>query len=278
MGIKKRKVTSPGTRNLVTLDFSEVTRNKPEKSLVVALKEKGGRNNSGRITCRHKGGRSRRKYRLIDFKRNKDNVAARVATIEYDPNRTAFIALVSYTDGEKRYILSPIGLQVGDTVMSGDEAEIKIGNSLPLNKIPVGTVIHNLELYPGKGAQVGRSAGVGLQLLGKEGKYAVIKMASGEIRKVLNSCRATIGQVGNTDNRNIKFSKAGRKRWLGIKPTVRGSVMNPNDHPHGGGEGRAPIGYDAPRSPWGKRTLGVKTRNENKLSGKFIIRSRKKKR
>jgi len=278
MGIKKLKAMTPGTRNVVLLNYEEITTTKPEKSLLVSIREKAGRNNKGKITCRHKGGRVRRQYRVIDFKRNKPGVPARVNSIEYDPNRTAFIALLFYKDGEKRYIIAPIGLNVGDEIMSGVDADIKVGNNLPLKNIPVGTVLNCLELNPGKGAQVGRSAGVGLQLLGKEGKYAMVRMPSGEIRKILNTCTATIGQVGNTDNRNIKLGKAGRKRWLGVKPTVRGVVMNPNDHPHGGGEGKSPIGYDAPRSPWGKRTLGVTTRKDKKLSNKFILKGRKKRR
>ncbi len=277
MGIRKRKPMTPGTRNVALLDYAEITKSVPEKSLLAKINKRAGRNNYGRITCRHKGGGVKRKYRMIDFKRDKTGVPATVFSIEYDPNRTAFIALLHYADGEKRYILAPVGIKVGDTLMSGEDAEIKVGNALPLKNIPVGTVLHNLELVPGNGGQIARSAGASVQLLGKEGKYAVVRLGSGEIRKVLAACVATIGQTGNTDRRNVKLGKAGRKRWLGIRPTVRGSVMNPNDHPHGGGEGKSPVGYDAPRSPWGKRTLGVKTRKDKKSSDQFILRHRNKK-
>lgn len=276
MAIKKYKATTNGRRNMSTLDFAEITTDKPEKSLLQPLSKKAGRNNQGRITVRHQGGGHKRQYRVIDFKRNKDGIPGRVATIEYDPNRSANIALINYADGEKRYILAPKGLKVGMEVMSGENADIKLGNALPLANIPVGTVIHNIELKPGKGGQLVRSAGTEAQLLGKEGKYVIVRLASGEVRMVLSACRASIGQVGNIEHELVNVGKAGRSRWLGVRPTVRGSVMNPNDHPHGGGEGRAPIGRKSPLTPLGKPTLGYKTRKKNKDTDKYIIRRRKK--
>ncbi|MCE4051743.1 MULTISPECIES: 50S ribosomal protein L2 [Bacillaceae] len=276
MAIKKYKPTSNGRRNMTSSDFSEITTSTPEKSLLAPLHRKGGRNNQGKLTVRHQGGGHKRQYRVIDFKRDKDGIPGRVATIEYDPNRSANIALINYVDGEKRYILAPKNLEVGLEVMSGPEADIKPGNALPLANIPVGTVIHNIELKPGKGGQLVRSAGTSAQVLGKEGKYVLVRLNSGEVRLVLATCRASIGQVGNEQHELIKIGKAGRSRWLGKRPTVRGSVMNPNDHPHGGGEGRAPIGRKSPMSPWGKPTLGAKTRKKKNKSDKFIVRSRKK--
>ncbi|OLO27170.1 50S ribosomal protein L2 [Alkalihalophilus pseudofirmus] len=276
MAIKKYKPTSAGRRGMSVLDFSEITTDKPEKSLLAPLHNKGGRNNQGKLTVRHQGGGHKRKYRIIDFKRNKDGIPGRVATIEYDPNRTANIALINYADGEKRYIIAPKGLKVGMTIESGSTADIKVGNALPLINIPVGTVIHNIELKPGKGAQLVRSAGAEAQLLGKEGDYVLVRLKSGETRYILSTCRATIGSVGNDEHELVNIGKAGRSRWLGKRPTVRGSVMNPNDHPHGGGEGRAPIGRKSPMSPWGKPTLGYKTRKKNKASDKYIVRRRKK--
>jgi large subunit ribosomal protein L2 len=255
-------------------DFSEITAKKPEKSLTVALKKHSGRNNQGKITVRHRGGGSRRKYRLVDFRRLKDGIPATVKTIEYDPNRTANIALICYADGEKAYILAPEGLKVGQTVMSGAEAEVRLGNCLPLERIPVGTLIHNIELYPGKGGQLVRAAGNAAQLMAKEGKYATLRLPSGEMRMVPIGCRATVGTLGNGDHNLINIGKAGRKRHMGIRPTVRGSVMNPNDHPHGGGEGRSPIGRPGPSTPWGKPALGLKTRKKKKQSDKLIIRRR----
>ncbi|MCL0107796.1 50S ribosomal protein L2 [Peptococcaceae bacterium] len=275
MPIKKFKPTSPGRRFVTVSDFSDITKTEPEKSLVVPLKKNAGRNSSGRITVRHKGGEHKRMYRIIDFKRDKDGVPAKVAAIEYDPNRSARIALLHYLDGEKRYIIAPHGLQVGQMVESGPDADIKVGNALPLANIPVGTIIHNIELYPGHGGQLVRSAGTSAQLMAKEGKYATIRLPSGEMRLVLQTCRATIGQVGNIDHENITIGKAGRSRWLGIRPAVRGSAMNPVDHPHGGGEGKAPIGRH-PVTPWGKPALGVRTRRKNKPTDKFIIKRRKK--
>lgn len=275
MPIKKFKPTSPGRRFVTVSDFSDITKTEPEKSLVVPLKKNAGRNSSGRITVRHKGGGHKRIYRIIDFKRDKDGVPAKVAAIEYDPNRSARIALLHYLDGEKRYIIAPHGLQVGQMVESGPDADIKVGNALPLANIPVGTIIHNIELYPGHGGQLVRSAGTSAQLMAKEGKYATIRLPSGEMRLVLQTCRATIGQVGNIDHENITIGKAGRSRWLGIRPTVRGSAMNPVDHPHGGGEGKAPIGRH-PVTPWGKPALGVRTRRKNKPTDKFIVKRRKK--
>ncbi|MFC4620246.1 50S ribosomal protein L2 [Camelliibacillus cellulosilyticus] len=276
MAIKKYKPTSNGRRNMTTLDFSDITTDKPEKSLLKPLPKKAGRNNQGKLTVRHQGGGHKRKYRVIDFKRNKDGIPGRVATIEYDPNRSANIALIHYKDGEKRYILAPKGLKVGMEIMSGIGADIKVGNALPLKNIPVGTVIHNIELKPGHGGQLVRSAGAEAQILGKEDKYVLVRLVSGEVRMILDTCRATIGQVGNLEHELVTIGKAGRSRWKGIRPTVRGSVMNPNDHPHGGGEGRAPIGRKSPMSPWGKPTLGYKTRKRNKASNKYIIRGRKK--
>ncbi|WP_059105439.1 50S ribosomal protein L2 [Shouchella shacheensis] len=276
MAIKKYKPTSAGRRGMSGSDFAEITTDKPEKSLLAPLHKKGGRNNQGRMTVRHQGGGHKRQYRVIDFKRDKDGIPGRVATIEYDPNRSANIALINYVDGEKRYILAPKGLKVGTLIESGAEADIKAGNALPLKNIPVGTVIHNVELRPGKGGQLVRSAGAEAQLLGKEGDYALVRLKSGETRYILATCRATIGQVGNVEHELINVGKAGRSRWKGVRPTVRGSVMNPNDHPHGGGEGKAPIGRPSPLSPWGKPTLGYKTRKKNKHSDKYIVRRRKK--
>ncbi len=274
MGIKKFNPYTPSRRHMTGSDFSEITASKPEKSLVVSLQKKSGRNNQGKITVRHRGGGSRRKYRIIDFKRKKDGIPATVKTIEYDPNRTANIALIAYADGEKAYILAPIGLTVGQQVMNGADAEIRVGNCLPLQNIPVGTQIHNIELYPGKGGQLVRAAGNSAQLMAKEGKYATLRLPSGEMRMVPIICRATIGQVGNADHELINIGKAGRKRNMGIRPTVRGSVMNPNDHPHGGGEGKAGIGRPGPVTPWGKPALGLKTRKKNKQSNKYIVRRR----
>ncbi|MDD3850445.1 MAG: 50S ribosomal protein L2 [Firmicutes bacterium] len=276
MAIKKYRPTSPGIRQMTVLDYSGITTDKPEKSLVTDLKKSGGRNVYGRITVRHRGGGHKRKYRVIDFKRDKDGVPAKVATIEYDPNRSANITLLNYADGEKRYIIAPLRLKVGDIVVSGKDVDIKPGNALPLSSIPMGTIIHNIELKPGKGAQLVRAAGNSAQLMAKEGGYAQVKLPSGEVRMVRQECRATVGQVGNLDNENITLGKAGRKRNLGIRPTVRGSAMNPADHPHGGGEGKAPIGRPAPVTPWGKPTIGYKTRKKNKDSDKFIIKRRKK--
>ncbi len=273
MAIKNYKPTTPGRRGMSTLVNNEITKSTPEKSLVVTIKKSGGRNNQGKITVRHHGGGAKRKYRIIDFKRNKLDIPGKVASIEYDPNRTANIALVNYADGEKRYILAPKGLEVGMTVSAGESADIKVGNALPIMKIPVGTVIHNIELRPGKGGELARSAGASVQILGREEKYVLIRLASGEQRKILGTCMATIGTVGNEDSSLVKIGKAGRNRHKGIRPTVRGSVMNPNDHPHGGGEGRAPIGRSAPVTPWGKPALGLKTRKK-KQSDKFIVRRR----
>ncbi len=277
MAVKTFKPVTPSRRGMTVSDFSEITAREPEKSLVTDLRKRGGRNARGKVTTRHRGGGAKRAYRLIDFKRDKFGVPARVATIEYDPNRSARIALLHYADGEKRYILAPVGLQVGDELMSGPEAEVRPGNALPLANIPVGTTVHNVEIYPGRGGQMVRSAGAGAQLLAKEGNYATLRMPSGEVRMVLQTCMATVGQVGNLDHSNVKLGKAGRKRWLGIRPTVRGSAMSPRDHPHGGGEGRSPIGKDAPRTPWGEKALGVKTRR-NKRTNALIIRRREKKR
>ncbi len=274
MGVKSFKPTSPSRRFMSISDFAEVTTDKPEKSLLEPLKEKGGRNAEGRITARHKGGGHKRKYRVIDFKRDKDGIPARVAEIEYDPNRSARIALLNYADGEKRYILQPVGLKVGDIVVSGPEADIKAGNSLPLVNIPVGTMVHNIELEPGKGGQMVRSAGTGAQLMAKENGYATLRLPSGEMRMVLDTCRATIGQVGNIEHENIKIGKAGRNRWLNKRPHVRGVAMNPVDHPHGGGEGRAPVGHPGPLTPWGKPTLGYRTRKK-KPSDRLIVRRRR---
>ena len=274
MGIKQFKPTTKSRRNMTVSTFEEITKTKPERSLTTSLRKNAGRNSYGRITVRHQGGGSRRKYRIIDFKRRKDNVPAVVIAIEYDPNRTANIALIEYEDGEKAYILAPIGLKVNDKVMSGEKADIKPGNALPISCIPVGTMIHCIELKPGKGAQMVRSAGNAAQLMAREDKYAHVRLPSGEMRLVRVDCKATIGQVGNTDHENIKLGKAGKSRWLGKRPEVRGSVMNPNDHPHGGGEGKSPVGRPGPVTPWGKPALGYKTRNKKKASNKFIVKRR----
>ena len=277
MAIKKFKPTSPALREMTVFISDEVTTNQPEKSLLVPLKKNSGRNVHGKITVRHRGGGNRRKYRIIDFKRNKDGIPAKVATIEYDPNRTANIALLNYADGEKRYILAPVGIKVGDTLLSGPEADIKPGNALALKNMPVGTVVHNIELKVGKGAQLVRSAGVSAQLMAKEGNKALLRLPSGEMRYVSIECKATIGQVGNVEHANETIGKAGRKRHMGIRPTVRGSVMNPNDHPHGGGEGKAGIGRVSPVTPWGKPALGYKTRKKKKASDKYIVKRRNEK-
>ena len=277
MGIRKYNPTTPGLRGMTVSTFEEITCDKPEKSLTVTLKKHSGRNSRGKITVRHRGGGYRPKYRIIDFKRDKDGVPGKVATIEYDPNRSANIALINYADGEKRYIVAPNKLAVGDVIVSGPDADIKIGNALPVANIPVGTIIHNIELKPGKGAQLVRSAGNGAQLMAKEGKFASLRLPSGEVRKVRQECRATIGEVGNIDHQNIQIGKAGRKRHMGIRPTVRGSVMNPNDHPHGGGEGKAGIGRVSPVTPWGKPALGYKTRKKGKPSDKYIVKRRNEK-
>ena len=274
MGVKQFKPTSPGRRHQTVSDFAEITTNKPEKSLLEPLPKKAGRNNYGRITCRHQGGGHKRKYRKIDFKRNKDGVPAKVATIEYDPNRSARIALLHYADGAKAYILHPKGLKVGDKVESGPNADIKPGNTLPLQNIPVGTVIHNVELYPGRGAQLVRAAGAAAQLMAKENGYAQVRLPSSEVRLVRLDCKATIGQIGNLDHENVQIGKAGRKRHMGVRPTVRGSVMNPVDHPHGGGEGKSPVGRPGPVTPWGKPTLGYKTRSKKNRTDKFIVKRR----
>ena len=276
MAIRVYKPTSPARRFMSVLTFEEVTKKTPERSLVTDLRHKAGRNNQGKITVRHQGGGARRKYRIIDFKRQKDGIPATVKAIEYDPNRTCFIALLVYADGEKRYILAPLGLKVGDTVMSGPTADIKPGNSLPIANIPLGTLVHNIEIKVGRGGQMVRSAGTAAQVMAKEGDFAQIRLPSGEVRKVSMNARATVGQVGNTDHSNVRIGKAGRKRHMGIRPTVRGVVMNPVDHPHGGGEGRSPVGMPAPMSPWGKKTQGVKTRKHRKYSDKLIISRPKK--
>ena len=276
MPVRNYKPMTNGQRGKSTLINDEITTTIPEKSLVVTLKKNGGRNNQGRITVRHRGGGAKRKYRVIDFKRNKDGVVGTVVSIEYDPNRSANIALISYTDGEKRYIIAPKGIKVGNKIESGDNVDIKVGNSCPLANIPEGTLVHNVELKAGKGAQMARSAGSSVQILGREGKYTLLRLSSGEVRKVLSTCRATIGEVGNADYELVSLGKAGRKRHMGIRPTVRGSVMNPNDHPHGGGEGRAPIGRSGPMTPWGKPALGYKTRKNKKESDKYIVTRRKK--
>jgi large subunit ribosomal protein L2 len=276
MPIKNYKPNTPGTRGMSTLINDEITKSTPEKSLLVKKSKTGGRNNQGKITVRHIGGGVRRKYRVIDFKRTKDGIDGRVASIEYDPNRSANIALINYADGEKRYIIAPLNLKVGDIVESGANADIKVGNALPLENIPVGTMVHNVELNPGAGAKLARSAGSSVQILGREGKYVIVRLKSGETRKILANCRATIGEVGNTDYELVSLGKAGRKRHMGIRPTVRGSVMNPNDHPHGGGEGRAPVGRAQPMTPWGKPALGLKTRKTKKASEKLIMTRRKK--
>ena len=271
MAIKRYKPTSAGRRFMTVSAYTEITETKPERSLIEDMRKSGGRNNTGKITVRHIGGGNRRKYRIIDFKRNKDGVPAKVKSIQYDPNRSANIALLQYADGEKRYILAPVGLNVGDTVMSGADADIKAGNCLPFESIPVGTMVHNIELKPGKGGQVARAAGIAAQLMAKEGKYATLKMPSGEMRLVPVSCRATIGQVGNVEHEIINVGKAGKTRHMGVRPTVRGSVMNPNDHPHGGGEGKSPVGHAGPMTPWGKPALGYKTRKK-KSGDKFILK------
>ena len=275
MAIRNYKSTTPGRRKMSTLVNTEITTSTPEKSLLVSMSKNGGRNNSGKITVRHHGGGEKRKYRVIDFKRNKRDIPGTIATIEYDPNRSANIALVNYVDGEKRYIIAPKGIEVGMKIVAGENADIKVGNALPIANIPVGTVIHNIELRPGKGGELARSAGASAQILGRENEYVMIRLSSGEQRKVLGTCYATVGEVGNEDYGLVKLGKAGRTRHLGIKPTVRGSVMNPNDHPHGGGEGRAPVGRKSPMTPWGKPALGVKTRKK-KASDKFIVRRRSK--
>ena len=274
MPTKKYKPTSPARRFMTVSTFEEITTNEPEKSLLAPISNKAGRNSYGRITVRHRGGGNRQKYRIIDFKRDKDGVPAKVATIEYDPNRSANIALLMYADGEKRYILAPNTLKVGDAVVSGQGSDIKPGNAIPMEFIPVGTIIHNLELKPGKGGQLVRAAGNQAQLMGKDNGYALVRLPSGEMRRISLRCKATIGQVGNPDHENISIGKAGRKRWMGIRPTVRGVVMNPNDHPHGGGEGKSPVGMPSPVTPWGKPTLGYKTRKKNKQSSKFIVKRR----
>ena len=274
MSIKFYKPTTNARRNMSVTDYSELSKVAPERSLLAPLSNKSGRNSYGRITVRHRGGGNRRKYRIIDFKRDKFDVEAEVATIEYDPNRSAHIALVKYADGEKRYILAPVGLKVGDKIMAGPEADIKPGNALPLINIPTGTFVHNVELYPGRGGQIARAAGNAAQLMAKEGPYALLRLPSGELRNVPNGCMATIGVVGNSDHENVKIGKAGRKRHMGWRPTVRGSVMNPNDHPHGGGEGKSPIGRPGPVTPWGKPALGYKTRKTKKASDKLIVKRR----
>ena len=276
MSIKKYKATSPAIRQMTVPTFEEITKKEPEKSLLISLNKTGGRNAQGKITARHRGGGAKRKYRIIDFKRDKDGIPGKVAAIEYDPNRTANIALIHYVDGEKRYILAPNRLKVGDVIESGENADIKIGNALPLRNIPVGTTVHNVELKPGKGGQMVRSAGSSAQLMAKEGKYAQLRLPSGEFRLVLQDCRATRGQVGNIEHENLTVGKAGKSRHKGRRPHVRGSAMNPVDHPHGGGEGRTPIGMPSPLTPWGKPTLGYKTRKKNKKSDKYIVRRRKK--
>ncbi len=274
MAVRKYKPTSNGRRNMSVLTFEEITTDTPEKSLLAQKNSKGGRNNSGKITVRHQGGGVKQKYRIIDFKRNKDGIPATVKTIEYDPNRSANIALLFYKDGEKRYILAPKGLTVGMVVESGAEADIKVGNSLPIVNIPVGTLIHNVELHPGKGGQLARSAGVSAQILGREDKYVLVRLGSGEVRKILATCKATVGEVGNESHELVRIGKAGRARHMGLRPEVRGSVMNPNDHPHGGGEGKCPVGRPSPMTPWGKPALGLKTRKHKKASNKLIVRRR----
>ena len=275
MGMKHFNAYTPSRRNMTVSDFAEITKKTPEKSLLATKKEKAGRNSYGRITVRHQGGGNRQKYRIIDFKRRKDNMEATVIGIEYDPNRSANIALIQYEDGEKAYILAPQGLTDGDKVISGETADIKVGNCMPIDSIPVGTLIHNIELNPGQGGKLVRTAGQSAQLMAKEGKYATLRLPSGEMRKVLAKCRATIGVIGNADHENVKIGKAGRKRHMGWRPEVRGSVMNPVDHPHGGGEGKAPVGHAGPMTPWGKPALGYKTRNKKKSTNKFIVKRRK---
>jgi len=277
MAIKKFRPTTPSRRNMTMSDFAEITTDKPLKSLLVSTKRSGGRNNQGKITVRHRGGGAKQAYRLIDFKRTKDGIPAKVSTIEYDPNRSAYIALVVYADGEKRYIIAPVGLKVGDVIVSGADADIKVGNTLPISNIPLGSTIHNIELQVGKGAQLVRSAGSSAQLMAKEGEYAQVRLPSGEVRYIRLNCRATIGTVSNVTHDIVNIGKAGRKRHLGFRPTVRGSVMNPNDHPHGGGEGKAPVGHASPMTPWGKPALGYKTRKTKKYSDKFIVKGKNKK-
>ena len=274
MPIKAYKPTSNGRRNMTALTKEEITTSTPEKSLLAPYKKKGGRNNMGQITTRHHGGGHKRKYRVIDFKRNKDGVPGKVASIEYDPNRSANIALINYADGEKRYILAPKGLEVGTVIVSGETTDVKVGNCMEMGNMPEGTTIHNIEMHPGKGGQLARSAGVSAQILGSEEKYVIVRLQSGEVRKFLKKCRATVGAVGNEDHGLVNYGKAGRMRWKGVRPTVRGSVMNPNDHPHGGGEGKTSIGRNAPLTPWGKKALGVKTRNSKKHSNRLIVRRR----
>ena len=274
MSIRTYKPTTPSRLQITNSTFVEITTSTPEKSLLVSIKKTGGRNNNGRITTRHIGGGNKRKYRLVDFKRVKDGIPATVATVEYDPNRNANICLINYVDGTKSYIIAPKGIKVGDKVESGEAVDIKVGNAMNIGNIPEGTLVHNVELYPGKGGQLCRAAGTSAQVLGKEGKYVIIRLASSEVRKVLNTCRATVGEVGNEDWNLVNLGKAGKNRWYGVRPTVRGSVMNPCDHPHGGGEGKCPVGRDAPRTPWGKRALGVKTRNTKKASNSLIVRRR----
>ena len=274
MPIKAYKPTSNGRRNMTALTKEEITTSTPEKSLLAPYKKKGGRNNMGQITTRHHGGGHKRKYRVIDFKRNKDGVPGKVATIEYDPNRSANIALINYADGQKRYILAPKGLEVGTVIVSGETTDVKVGNCMEMGNMPEGTTIHNIEMHPGKGGQLARSAGVSAQILGSEEKYVIVRLQSGEVRKFLKKCRATVGAVGNEDHGLVNYGKAGRMRWKGVRPTVRGSVMNPNDHPHGGGEGKTSIGRKAPLTPWGKKALGVKTRNSKKHSNRLIVRRR----
>jgi len=277
MAIKKFRPTTPSRRNMTMSDFAEITTDKPLKSLLVSTKRKGGRNNQGKITVRHRGGGAKQAYRLIDFKRTKDGIPAKVSTIEYDPNRSAYIALVVYSDGEKRYIIAPVGLKVGDVIVSGADSDIKVGNTLPIINIPIGSTIHNIELQVGKGAQLVRSAGSSAQLMAKEGEYAQVRLPSGEVRYIRLNCRATIGTVSNLTHDIVNIGKAGRKRHLGFRPTVRGSVMNPNDHPHGGGEGKSPVGHASPMTPWGKPALGYKTRKTKKYSDKFIVKGKNKK-
>jgi len=277
MAIKKFRPTTPSRRNMTMSDFAEITTDKPLKSLLVSTKRSGGRNNQGKITVRHRGGGAKQAYRIIDFKRNKDGIPAKVSTIEYDPNRSAYIALVVYADGDKRYIIAPVGLKVGDVIVSGADADIKVGNTLPISNIPLGSTIHNIELQVGKGAQLVRSAGSSAQLMAKEGEYAQVRLPSGEVRYIRLNCRATIGTVSNVTHDIVNIGKAGRKRHLGFRPTVRGSVMNPNDHPHGGGEGKAPVGHASPMTPWGKPALGYKTRKTKKYSDKFIVKGKNKK-
>ena len=274
MPIKAYKPTSNGRRNMTALTKEEITTSTPEKSLLAPYKKKGGRNNMGQITTRHHGGGHKRKYRVIDFKRNKDGVPGKVASIEYDPNRSANIALINYADGEKRYILAPKGLEVGTVIVSGETTDVKVGNCMEMGNMPEGITIHNIEMHPGKGGQLARSAGVSAQILGSEEKYVIVRLQSGEVRKFLKKCRATVGAVGNEDHGLVNYGKAGRMRWKGVRPTVRGSVMNPNDHPHGGGEGKTSIGRKAPLTPWGKKALGVKTRNSKKHSNRLIVRRR----